>query len=339
MTTITTILTTYNRSFLLQRAISSVRAQTWKDIKIIIRDDCSTDDTESVAKRNASSDTKIIYKKSSEKLGAHENIRQGIKDVQTDYFSFLCDDDYLEPNFYKEGIRLFNKYPDASFVAFRVDHVDINGKYISSNMENCNENLEYKYYSSDNGMQKYLKGLLPGNLTGIIFKKKIAETIDYGDFSEVGYGADILFVWRASSRYNFVVTNFKAGNYTSHSNSTSSKMVKYFDERFIYWWRNRILTIKNDPDVSELNKKFIMKLYMKHPTKSLSGIKYYTHGAIILILERVKKRQFDELRIDFINMNSFISLPILLIIKLIIVILVNLKLDEKIRIIIRKMRN
>ena len=45
MDTVTVILPTYNRSSLLQRAIKSLRSQTWKNQRICIRDDCSTDNS------------------------------------------------------------------------------------------------------------------------------------------------------------------------------------------------------------------------------------------------------------------------------------------------------
>jgi len=338
MDTVTVILPTFNRSSLLQRAIESLRNQTWKNQRILIRDDCSTDNTKSVVLDIASNDPRIIYESLNEKLGAHENIRKGIKSVESEYFSFLCDDDYLEPDFYSEGIRLFKQYPDASFIVFRVDTVNLEGKKLNSNMKNFDCKIESKYYNSEDGLNAYLKGLLPCNLTGYMFRRNVAQTIDYGEFSEVGYGADVFFIWHAAARFNFVVTNFKGGNFTSHVDSTSATMVKCFDERIIYWWRNRMLIIINDPKVSTLSKNRIKKLYMTHPTKSLSGFKYYTHAAIILMINRVKKKEFNELEVDLIKMLSFLPWPILIFIKLTVVVLVYIKLDNNLRKLIRGIR-
>jgi glycosyltransferase involved in cell wall biosynthesis len=329
MPRITTILPTYNRSTFLKRALDTVRSQTWQDLKIVVRDNCSMDDTESVVSTIASDDSRVVYEKQINNIGSHENIRQGIKSVNTEYFSFLCDDDYLEPEFYSEALNLFDQYPNAGFIAFRVDTVDLDGKIIHSNMKNSDGPTKATYYNSKEGIDAYLRGFLPYTLTGYIFRKDVAHTIDFGEFSEVGYGADIFFIWHAASRYNFVVTNSKGGNFTTHSNSTSSKLVKVFDERFLYWWRNRMLIIINDPQVSNEVKNKISKYYLTHSTKSFHSFKYYMRAATLLMMDRIKKRQFDELKFDFIQMRSFVSWPILVGIKYSVVFLVYLRLDNK----------
>jgi glycosyltransferase involved in cell wall biosynthesis len=331
MPRITTILPTYNRSIFLQRALDTVRSQTWQDLKIVVRDNCSMDDTESVVSTIASNDSRVVYERQINNIGSHENIRQGIKSVNTEYFSFLCDDDYLEPEFYSEALKLFDQYPNAGFIAFRIDTVDLDGKILNLNMKNCDGPITSEYYNSENGLDAYLKGLLPYTLTGYLFKADVAHSIDFGEFSEVGYGADIFFIWHAASRYNFVVTNFKGGNFTTHSNSTSSTLVKCFDERFLYWWRNRMLIIKNDPLVSERVKDKISKYYLAHSTKSFYSFKYYVRAAALLMIDRVRNRQFEKLEFDFIAMRSFVSWPILIGIKYSVVFFVYLRLDNKLR--------
>jgi glycosyltransferase involved in cell wall biosynthesis len=316
------------------RALDSTRLQSFKDIKIIIRDNCSTDRTESVVLNVASIDNRVCYVKQTSNIGPHENIRQGIKSVDTDFFSFLCDDDYLEPDFYNEAMRLFGLYPKAGFIAFRVDIVDLNGNVLHSNMENFDGTIKSLFYNSEDGIDAYLKGLLPYTLTGYVFKKEVADFIDFGEFSEVGYGADIFFIWHAASRFDFVVTNFKGGNYCSHAGTTSSTLVNCFDERFLYWWRNRMQIIINDSLVSNEIKEKITKYCLSHSTKSFHNFKYYLRAAALLMIDRVKKRQFDELKFDFIAMRSFISFPILFSIKLMVLLLVHFKLDNKLRSII-----
>ena len=321
------------------RALDSVRFQSYKDIAIVVRDNCSSDNTEAAILDVALMDDRIFYDRQIYNIGPHENIRQGIKSVNTEYFSFLCDDDYLESGFYSEALRLFDQYPSAGFIAFRVDTVDLDGKILYSNMKNCNGPIMSQYYNSENGLDAYLKGLLPYTLTGYLFKADVAHSIDFGEFSEVGYGADIFFIWHAASRFNFVVTNFKGGNFTTHTNSTSSTLVKCFDERFLYWWRNRMLIIKDDPNVSDEVKNKISKYYLTHSTKSFYSFKYYVRAATLLMIDRVKKRQFNELKFDFIAMRSFLPWSILIGIKFSVIVLVYLKLDNKSRFLIRLIRN
>jgi glycosyltransferase involved in cell wall biosynthesis len=50
MPKVSVIIPTYNRSFLLRRAIQSVLSQTFQDFELIIVDDASTDDTDALVK-------------------------------------------------------------------------------------------------------------------------------------------------------------------------------------------------------------------------------------------------------------------------------------------------
>jgi glycosyltransferase involved in cell wall biosynthesis len=339
MPTITTILPTYNRSDILPRAIDSVRTQTWSNISIVVRDNCSKDNTEALVSNIISNDSRVVYKKNAYNIGSIENIRHGIRKNKTEFFSILCDDDYLEPGFYMEAMRLFEKYPDAGFIAFRVDVVDCDGKFIYSCCKDYSGPIKSIYYSSEDGLKAYLRSDLPYNHTGYVFKADVAKSIDFGEYAEVGFGADIYFIWHAAARYNFVVTNYKAGNCTSHDQSTSSTLVNAFDERFLYWWRNRMLLIKNDPDVSVEIKNMISNYYLTHSTKSFNSFKHYTYAAVDLISNRIKKKEFDELKVDFIAMRSFLPWFLLIIIKFVLIGLVYFKIDTKLRSMLPFIRN
>ncbi len=341
MPIITTVIPTYKRPHLLRRAIDSVRSQTWKDISIVVRDNCSEDETEGLVLDIAKTDPRVTYVKNSENIGVFENFKQGLSNVKTDFFSILSDDDYLEPEFYTEAMRLFDQYPDAGFVAFSVNIVNADGELLRSYMKNDNYEIKSTYYNSEEGIDAYLFGSLPdmGIWTGYVFRKKVALSIGFEGFSEVGYGSDILFLWHAASKYNFVVSTFRAANFMTHNQSTSSTLVNVFDERFLYWWRNRMLIIMHDPDVSTAIKNKISNYYFSHSTKSAYYFKYYTDAAILLINKRIKHKEFEALKYDFIAMRSFLPWSLLISIKFVNIVLVSLKIDDKVRSLIRIIRS
>ncbi len=84
--TITTIIPTYKRPELLLRAIKSVQKQKWNNIDIIVRDNHSRDGTKNLVLNMKNNDSRIKYIENPWNIGAHENIRQGIKNVATDFF-------------------------------------------------------------------------------------------------------------------------------------------------------------------------------------------------------------------------------------------------------------
>ncbi len=345
MPTITTILPTYKRPILLPRAIDSVRSQTWRDVEIVVRDNCSEDSTEQLVCEIAKIDPRVKYIKNAANIGSHKNIRHGIEDIKTEFFSILSDDDYLAPDFYSYAMKVFDQYPGAGFVACSVNVVNLNGEIVNVdgkiiNSDRCNgaDSIKSTYYSPDEGMAGYLSDSFPYTWTGYVFRREVASSVIIPDFCEVGYGADIFFIWHAAAKFNFVVSNFRGANFTAHSNSTSSTLVNVFDERFLYWWRNRMNMIRSDPQVNDSVKKIISEYYFSNSTKSFRGLKFYTHAAIILILQKTKSGRVEELKSDFLQMRSFVPWSILIGIKYGIVVLVYLKLDIFLRNIIRRLR-
>lgn len=92
------IITTRNREDLLPRALNSVINQTYKDIEIIIIDDCSTDKTQEVIKNYQELYSNIIYIKNNIPSGANVSRNKGIKIAKGKFIAGLDDDDEFMPN-------------------------------------------------------------------------------------------------------------------------------------------------------------------------------------------------------------------------------------------------
>lgn len=117
---VSVLITTYNRSRLLKRAINSVLMQSFGDFEIIIVDDCSTDDTrEVVASIN---DQRIRYLRNEANIGATHGDRPILRRLiyelmQGKHFVYLCDDDYwLFPNLLQRQVDAFREYDDLVVV-------------------------------------------------------------------------------------------------------------------------------------------------------------------------------------------------------------------------------
>lgn len=311
--TVTALIPTKNRSKLLRRAISSVQNQKYKDVKIYVRDNCSTDDTQDVLKELQSTDERICFLSLTKDIGAHENFREGLKNIDTEYFSILSDDDYLDEDFYSAGIELLEKNPSAAFVVFSVDIVDIDGNLILSNSKNANNN--FKLYSSNEGIQQYFKIKIPYTWTGYIFRKKVADSVDFGEFSDVGYGADIRYIWHAACLFDFIVSDLRGAYFTIHPDSGSEKLVKAFDERYKFWWRNRIAMIAEDPAVSPSIKMALWEHYIESTKKKYKNKMYYLSEAFNLISLRLNSRDYLKLKLDYVAMREFLPWYLMLILK------------------------
>lgn len=107
---ITVIIPTYNSSQYIKKAIESVLNQTYKDIELIIVDDCSTDNTiEIISKYNNNiNNFKIIANKQNMGVGISRKI--GIENANGEYITFLDSDDYLLPNFLEINLTLAQQH-------------------------------------------------------------------------------------------------------------------------------------------------------------------------------------------------------------------------------------
>lgn len=96
MSSISIIITIYNKSLYLEKCISSIRALTYPFLEIILVDDGSTDDSRRMVDDYAEVDKRIIVLHK-ENGGASSARRAGLKFATGDYILFVDADDWIEP--------------------------------------------------------------------------------------------------------------------------------------------------------------------------------------------------------------------------------------------------
>ena len=88
----------YNHARFLGAAIESALAQTVKDCEIVVSDNRSTDDTQSVVSALTARDSRIRYELAPAHIGMAENFNRCWGLARGRYVKFLCADDSLEPS-------------------------------------------------------------------------------------------------------------------------------------------------------------------------------------------------------------------------------------------------
>ena len=99
----------------LSRAIDSVLQQTYRNLELIIVNDCSPHDIQSVVSRY--DDARIKYFVNERNVGAKDpacNWNECLKKAGGEYFCLICDDDVYEPTFIEEMLKLSEKYPQCN---------------------------------------------------------------------------------------------------------------------------------------------------------------------------------------------------------------------------------
>ena len=114
---ITIALPVYNVEKYIVRALSSAVNQTYKDIKLLIVDDCGSDNSMEVAKEFLSNyDIDVKYIKHNKNLGLGEARNTAIENIDTEYFYFFDSDDELYPNCISDLAKVANQ--DNSDIVF-----------------------------------------------------------------------------------------------------------------------------------------------------------------------------------------------------------------------------
>ncbi|MCC5651559.1 glycosyltransferase family 2 protein [Nostoc sp. XA013] len=121
-TKVTIAIPTYNRSNLLKINLKSVLAQNYPDFQVLVLDNASTDDTESVVRSFA--DPRVTYLPSETNIGPFRNFYRAIELNPSIYLVLLHDDDPMLPGFIHESVLTLETYPNAAFSVTGVQGID-----------------------------------------------------------------------------------------------------------------------------------------------------------------------------------------------------------------------
>ena len=93
------VMTAYNMEQYIEEAMMSCLNQTYRDIELIVVEDCSTDSTLTVIRNVAEKDSRVKIVKHETNLGAGMGRRDGINAATGDYFITIDADDWLDEDF------------------------------------------------------------------------------------------------------------------------------------------------------------------------------------------------------------------------------------------------
>ena len=116
MPKVSVILPTYNRAHLLPRAINSVLSQSFKDLELIIIDDCSQDNTDQIVK--SADDGRIKHLKHTRNKGSAAAKNMGLKHASGQYIAFLDDDDEWLPGKLQKQVEIIERLPDRVGIVY-----------------------------------------------------------------------------------------------------------------------------------------------------------------------------------------------------------------------------
>jgi glycosyltransferase involved in cell wall biosynthesis len=103
----------FNGENFIADAIASVLAQTFTDFELILQDNASTDRTAELCAAFAARDPRVRYLRNASNLGLAPNYNLAFENARGQYFKWMAHDDYLEPTYLAETVRVLDQRPEA----------------------------------------------------------------------------------------------------------------------------------------------------------------------------------------------------------------------------------
>lgn len=273
---VTTIIPTYRRPELLQRAIQSALNQTYSNLKVCVYDNASGDETAQVVAEIAKKDSRVEYHCHSKNIGAGDNFIFGMKNVDTEFFSFLSDDDFLLPNFYEVAMNGFDKFPDAMFSA--ASTIATTGSGEISDVSLLSWSRE-GYFSPPEGMFEMAQGCPAW--TSILFRADTINEVGLLDLNLLG-ATDYGFQLEIAVRFPVVITKTPGAVFLNHEQSASKAA------NLDFFW----------PGWEKLDQKICTDERIPfHVRNQVSGLlaKHFRRILISIAINEMKHRNQEEL--------------------------------------------
>jgi len=113
--TVDIIVPCYRYGHYLRDCVASVLSQANVDVRVLIIDDASPDNTVEIGTALAREDSRVDFRRHSVNQGHIATYNEGIEWASADYLLLLSADDYLLPGALSQAVDLMNNHPEVGF--------------------------------------------------------------------------------------------------------------------------------------------------------------------------------------------------------------------------------
>jgi len=259
---VTVCISTYNRGKLLPFVIECVQKQTYKNIEILVIDDCSTDETQNIVSELKNKDSRLYYHRHQQNRGLSSGRNTAIKNAKGKYFTFIDDDDKWEPKFIADFVELAEQYDDNWCFCCGNKHVDVFEKVL------C---LIPKLEGS---LKQYIKkGYTPPVAAQFYFTKSLKMVGGYNEKIKSGVDHDL---WLTLACNKFELKSLEKPLAIPNTNVAHNRMTTNYKKRLngilnsLKLWEEDIVNSFGKNFYRHFKKAYLYYLYKDFFTKSLS---------------------------------------------------------------------
>lgn len=228
------IMPTFNRAKYLEDSISKILLQTYKNIELIIIDDCSVDETQIVLSNLKIIDSRIKIIQTGKNIGLIKSLNLALGLAKGKYIARADDDDaWINKNKLKEQINFLEE--NTEYVIIGTGTIVIN--------EKKEEIFRYRQPNSDKSIRAKMLFGNPFIHSTVVFRKSILEKT--GLYDENLSDAEDWDLW------------MRMGMYGKLYNFPTYDTYRFYGERG--------LSIKNRKNISKTRLQLIKKYKNKYP--------------------------------------------------------------------------
>jgi|GEM_PF-2541980 len=282
------IIPVHNPGKLLDVCLQSVIEQSYKNIEIIVVNDDSSDDSESIIKGFQKKDSRIKYFYTNQHNAAFTR-REGIKESSAKYVCFVDSDDVIDKQYvqvlYETLIETGVEIATAKIANFTCNE-DMLVAHNDSGKTQINDNL-LKYFADNYHSDKKSK-YISQSINAKIFKKDLFENLDYTVIKTRILEDNFIVpqILKNSKLQKIAMIDKTLYFYRSNQNSTMamslSKMISYDGVEISF------------PQLFEIATSYIKELYANN-----ENIDYCIY--------KIKSQEYFSLAKQIVDKNIYIS--------------------------------
>lgn len=167
---ISVIVAVYNTEKYVKKCIESLLNQTYKNLEIIIIEDCSTDDSKKVIQKyKDNKKIKLVYNEKNSGLSYSRN--RGLKEATGEYIGYIDSDDYVEKDYFEKLINSIVKNKSEIAVC------DMKIVYENTNNEQISKCCNYDEFNLVN----VINNGLAASACNKLFKRELIEKYKFAE--------------------------------------------------------------------------------------------------------------------------------------------------------------
>jgi glycosyltransferase involved in cell wall biosynthesis len=222
----------YNGEAYIEEAIRSILEQTYEDFRLIICDNCSTDNTADIAR--SFSDARVTYTRNAQNLGLVGNANRCLELADADYISIFHHDDAMFPENLELKVRLLDEHPEIGFVHSDLILVDPPGHVIADHIW-CEDSTRDYMEDGCSAFKKFLGHLPSGSsiFIGTVVARKSCYDRIGGFNNQLPHCNDAEMWMRMMLFFTVACIGTPLVRYRVHPSSTSTVFGDYMSLNYL----------------------------------------------------------------------------------------------------------